>query len=625
MFVLLSAVVSAALGYYFFHTSLKTFIAQKVAEKVTALQLVDAFVTTYSRARPQFGSNAPVPATFRAHSIEYFNKQLGANSSFILRWVGRQNRYIKTPPVDAEMAQAIEKFTATTDNKPNSAVMTVNGRRVLRTIYPSRAGDQGCVDCHNKLQPTKEQWHLNDVMGAFGIDVPVDSFLADVRAQSYTAALSLFLALSGIGLTISILHFRQITEREAAADQLRAQNVRFNAAINNMTQGLCMFDSERRLAVWNASYAQMYALPPELLHVGTPHDVIIKHRVSHGILAGDKTEDAAVNKLIELGKHSSETSSSRIDMLADGRLVKVTRDPMPDGGWVATHEDITERAQRVTIDSAISSFRDRAQAVLKAVSEYARTMKSTATDLFSVSQKTSQRASDMVKSSQEVSLSVGDAATATNQMSSAAGEIAEQISQTTAAVKSTVNTVKTTNEQFLSLSTAAQKIGDVIKLIQQISGQTNLLALNATIEAARAGEAGRGFAVVAAEVKSLASQTGKAAEDVINQISSIQISSKSALEAIRNIGESIADISTYASVITGSSEEQSAVTRELSHNVNSAAQEASKIVADLGEVANAAIGTRASAETVLAAAESVESSIESLHQEIEDFLEKVAS
>ncbi len=552
IFLVLSAAISAAVANYFYSTSLKTFLQQKADEQATALELVGAFVTTYSRYRSQFGENAPVPATFRAQSIEGFNKQLGSNSAFTLRWVGRQGREIATPPVDAAMAKTIEEFAATTEHAPKSELMTINERGVLRTIYPSLATEQSCVTCHNQMQSDRPQWRLNDVMGAFAIDIPVDTFLEGIKNRTYTVAVALFLALASIGLTISILHFRQLSERESAASQLRTQNIRFNAALNNMAQGLCMFDAERKLVVCNERYARMYALPPELLEAGTPHEAIIKHRVSHGILAGEKDDAAVEQVLANLSKHSTDKVSSRIDKISDGRLVKVTRDPMPGGGWVATHEDVTEQAHRHSIDSAISSFRERVESVLKTVSDCTQALKSTATDLFGSSEQTSVRAKGIVQASQGASSSVENAALATRQMSDSASVIGEQIDQTTKVVRSAVSKVAATNEEFIGLSKAAQKIGDVIKLIQQISGQTNLLALNATIEAARAGQAGRGFAVVASEVKSLALQTGKATEEVVAQILAVQASTKGAIEAVGSIEECIGEISTYASAVAGS-------------------------------------------------------------------------
>src|SRR6476620_4544591 len=162
VFLVLSATISAAVASYFYNSSLTTFVAQKAGEKATALQLVDAFVTTYSRFRSQFGQDAPVPATFRANSIESFNTQLGTDSAFTLRWVGRQGRHIATPPFDAEMAETIEEFAATTDHSPKSELKIINGRSVLRTIYPSLATEPSCVNCHNQLQQDRPQWRLND-------------------------------------------------------------------------------------------------------------------------------------------------------------------------------------------------------------------------------------------------------------------------------------------------------------------------------------------------------------------------------------------------------------------------------------------------------------------------------
>ena len=152
----------------------------------------------------------------------------------------------------------------------------------------------------------------------------------------------------------------------------------------------------------------------------------------------------------------------------------------------------------------------------------------------------------------------------------------------------------------------AQKIGDVVKLIQDIAGQTNLLALNATIEAARAGEAGRGFAVVASEVKSLAVQTAKATEEITHEIASVQASSGKAVSAIRDITQRMQDINSYTSAVAISVEQQEAATGEISHNVASAATGAKIIVAALGEVAGSVTQTRSSAQTMLAASEEVE-------------------
>ena len=149
----LCGVLSAAVGVGSYYSSLNWFVEHKSEEKVTALRLVDAFVTTYSAVRSQFGGSAPVPSTFRAKSIEAFAKQLGGDDVFRLRWVGRPGREIKTAPTDASMAATIEAFALSAAPKPKSEFLTADGQVLFRTVYPSFAREESCVACHNKLQP----------------------------------------------------------------------------------------------------------------------------------------------------------------------------------------------------------------------------------------------------------------------------------------------------------------------------------------------------------------------------------------------------------------------------------------------------------------------------------------
>ena len=124
---------------------------------------------------------------------------------------------------------------------------------------------------------------------------------------------------------------------------LAEQSMRFNAAMQNMTQGLCMFDHDARLVVCNDLYAKMYRLPPNLLKPGSLHRDIIAHRVRNGILKGGKGASDVQQQLSALSALPSEQRSSRIDEHSDGKLIRVTRQPLPGGGWVATHDDITEQ------------------------------------------------------------------------------------------------------------------------------------------------------------------------------------------------------------------------------------------------------------------------------------------
>jgi methyl-accepting chemotaxis protein len=277
------------------------------------------------------------------------------------------------------------------------------------------------------------------------------------------------------------------------------------------------------------------------------------------------------------------------------------------------------------IEQAIAAFRQRVEDHLRTVTDGAMAMRSTATTLLASSGETSQRAEGAVSASNEASTNVDTAALAADELAGSIGEISRQLSRTTDIVRAAVGEAQGTNQQITALAQAAQKIGDVIKLIRSIAGQTNLLALNATIEAARAGEAGRGFAVVASEVKSLAVQTAKATEDISRLINAVQTSTGSAVDAIGRISNRMQEIDSCATTVSAAVQQQSAATAEISQNVASAADGAKLVVSVLSDVTGAATETRQSAQSVLTASQAVEAAAAELRHEVEGFLARVAA
>jgi methyl-accepting chemotaxis protein len=251
-------------------------------------------------------------------------------------------------------------------------------------------------------------------------------------------------------------------------------------------------------------------------------------------------------------------------------------------------------------------------------------MRATAASLFDTSDHTSRRAESAVQTSHATSASVQSTAVAAEELSHSISEIGRQLSQTSDVVRVAVDEARVTNQDIGLLAQAAQKIGDVTKLIRNIAAQTNLLALNATIEAARAGEAGRGFAVVAAEVKSLAVQTAAATEEISSQIAEVQNSTGRAVGAIGRITQRMQEIDNYAATVSGSVQQQSAATSEISQNVTGAADSAKLIASVLSVLAGTAVETRQSAHNTLTASESVEKAAAEIRIEVERFLAKVA-
>jgi methyl-accepting chemotaxis protein len=431
------------------------------------------------------------------------------------------------------------------------------------------------------------------------------------------------------GLCAVALAFAGMTYRRQAK-----QNRQLTTAIDNMSQGLNVFDKYGRITLLNRRYLDMYKLSPDVVKPGCSLQQLIQHRKDTGIFKGEV--EAYCRTILDDVSHGKRIS--HYVQASDGRIVLAKNEPLPGGGWVSTHEDVTEQRRaeeeravireqeqrRSAIDAAISRFRPLAEILLSSVSDSATAMRSTAGALLGSSDQTSQRAESAVHAFHEASTNVETAAVAASELSHSIAEISRQLTQTSDIVRLASEEARATDGEIAGLADGAQKIGDVVKLIRNIAGQTNLLALNATIEAARAGEAGRGFAVVAAEVKSLAVQTAKATEDIANHILGVQNSTGGAIGAIRQITGRMQEINEYTSTVAAAVEEQNSATGEISHNVASAAQGTAHVVAALGEVAGAATETRASAEVVRDAAQTVESAVAELRLEVEDFLAKVA-
>ena len=284
-----------------------------------------------------------------------------------------------------------------------------------------------------------------------------------------------------------------------------------------------------------------------------------------------------------------------------------------------------QQTRRHEIDKLITNFKEEAASLFTSFNEQADAMHETAASMNSLVNNAHKESSEAKDNSFASTSNIQTVATAAEELSISTQEITRQVQTTNTIVDQGAANATETSDRISTLATSAQKIGDVVSLIQDIAEQTNLLALNATIEAARAGEQGRGFAVVASEVKSLASQTSHATNEIAQQIADIQKASDDAVEAIFSINEMMENVKDHTDSITTSVTQQDAATQEISTSAQQASMESSKISDNISNVSDTVQQTNASASAILDASNRLTENATRLNEHVETFLKKVAA
>ena len=280
-------------------------------------------------------------------------------------------------------------------------------------------------------------------------------------------------------------------------------------------------------------------------------------------------------------------------------------------------------ARQKAIESYVGEFESMVRQTLDQLGDASGKMRTTSDGLSTVSRQTNARVQVAEKASSEASMSVETVAAASEQLSASINDISQQAAHAAGIASRAVSQARQTDGTVQGLATSAGRIGEVVGLINSIAAQTNLLALNATIEAARAGEAGRGFAVVASEVKSLASQTAKATEEISEQISEIQKVAGDAIDAIKGIGGIIGEVNEVATAIAAAVQEQGAATQEITRSTQFAAQGTKNVSDNITGVKADADAAAVAADDVKHASETLETQSKQLGTQVTEFLGKI--
>jgi methyl-accepting chemotaxis protein/CHASE3 domain sensor protein len=316
----------------------------------------------------------------------------------------------------------------------------------------------------------------------------------------------------------------------------------------------------------------------------------------------------------ELGEMAGAVEEFKMQAIAKAERDAATQD---------AQNKASSAARRTELIGFADDFEAAVGAIVSNVSASAVQLESAAGTLTRTAESTQSLSSQVAGTSEQASSNIRSVAAATEELSTSVDEIGRRVRESNQIAEAAVLQAQQTDARIGKLSRAAQEIGDVVKLITAIAEQTNLLALNATIEAARAGEAGRGFAVVASEVKSLASQTAKATDEISTHILGMQAATQESVAAIKEIGGTIAQISSIASTIAGAVEQQSAATQEIARNVQNVAQGTHDAAANIMQVNRGATETGSASEEVLNSAKTLSTESARLREELDRFMANI--
>nr|WP_232474952.1 methyl-accepting chemotaxis protein [Roseomonas rubea] len=330
-----------------------------------------------------------------------------------------------------------------------------------------------------------------------------------------------------------------------------------------------------------------------------------------GTIAGGRTEVAVpgLDRPDEIGGMARALETFRLGLEEKVRL-----------NAAAAAEQAARARRQAAIERHTEEFGRSIAGVMEQLRDAAGGMRNSAGEMAKATEGTRSQAESTAAGAEESARNLAAVAAATEELTVSVSEISRQVAAAAAAAREAVDRSEATGARVQGLSEAAGQIGDVVRLISGIAGQTNLLALNATIEAARAGEAGKGFAVVASEVKTLATETARATEQIGQQVAAIQAATLDAVGAVQQVGVAIGSMNEVASAIAAAVEQQGAATREIAASVQTVARQNNEATQSMHDVSSVAAAARGTSGAVLDAAEGLAKIAGTLREEVDQFL-----
>jgi methyl-accepting chemotaxis protein len=399
------------------------------------------------------------------------------------------------------------------------------------------------------------------------------------------------------------------TKLKHAVDDLVAEQGRITQEISSYAGG--QIRSGQFILTVLSIAAVIGAVPVAWLYVGRS----VARRLGFLSDAMRRIADGDLN--VDLRDH-------RNDEIADmGRALLFFRQATADAA-TARHKESeqtrTLESRRQLVESATHTFERAVSDIAKTLDRAAAAMDSSAREMANSATRNQEQALATAAASEQATTNVGIVATAAEEIAQSIEHIAARVANSATVASQATGEAKAITDAVQSLSASVDEIGEVSDLISSIAAQTNLLALNATIEAARAGEAGRGFAVVAQEVKGLATQTGKATEEITRHIVSTEQTTARSVQAIKKIAATIEQLSEVANDVAVAMRQQDAVTQAIARNAGAAAKGTRDVSENITEVSNSAMKTGQVASTVLTAAGELADQSHLLRKEVERYL-----